>query len=471
MRRLASEDTPEFTPLEERAIVSVLLDVPEYCLRIKHLLHPDLFQALPAKFVVNELLGYIKAHGVVPTREMLKQIVRKLVTTDNPHWYEIDQLVTRPAHPRDVPAVEARLHEWANYRQVHKVYESPVVEEFRKGNIQAVIDVIEDLRSLNRPPYQSPIDVYRHPEIAFPERTDNHLTLALPRLQELLNDGGPSRGEVLLYLGRTGVGKSIMMCNDAVRSAQVGQGTMVISFENSEANTWRKFQAILTGIPLSELEARRAEVEKACRRALGTRDDGDLWARKWIAKSCSTIDVLEAIRELRHEGCKVDVVVLDYLELMIPASESGRDQPEYIRQQTIADDLKKLAAEADVLVISATQANREGVKRGAKLEMSMIGGSYGKAQGIDYLVAIDQDIEEKLGDPPRQRVTVLKKRNGPDGEPIDCAVTYDNQRVTQADLYREKMTGGFHPAISGGIGQAPTADSLGAGTEDEEDQE
>jgi hypothetical protein len=143
------------------------------------------------------------------------------------------------------------------------------------------------------------------------------------------------------------------------------------------------------------------------------------------------------------------VVAVDYLELMVPAGEYDRNQPEYLRQQIISDDLKKLAVEANVLVITATQANREGTKRGAKLEMHMVGGSYGKVQGIDYLVAIDQEPEEKLAEPARQWVSILKNRNGPDGEPIDCVISYDNQRVTQADRYTQLMTGGYQPLRTG----------------------
>jgi replicative DNA helicase len=477
LRRLAAddEDDPEFTPLEEQAIVSVLLDVPDYALRIHGLLHPDLFQTPPARFVVNELVGFIKAHGVVPTRPMLTQIVRKLVTNANPNWHDIDRLVTTPAHPRDVPAVEARLHEWANYRQLHKVYEPVVYEQFRKGNVQAVIDVLEDYRALNRPAHQSLIDVYRHPELAFPDLDTQHLALALPRLMELLNDGGPGRGEVLIYLGRTGVGKSILMANDAVASARAGQKTMVISLENSVEHTWQKFGAILTGIPLKQLAAERARVEKAFLREVGGYQDGNLFANRWPAKSCSAADVLEAIRERARDGWIADVVVIDYLELMVPAGEYDRNQPEYLRQQIIADDLKKLAGDANALVITATQANREGARRGAKLEMTMLGGSYGKAQPVDYVVAIDQEADEKMADPPRQWVSVLKNRNGPDGEAIGCVATYDNQRVTQADRYIQKITGGYQPH-SQRSGRAQTADGaaappVGDGPGESEDEE
>src|SRR5262249_26711931 len=154
--------------------------------------------------------------------------------------HEIETLVKARADFRDMPAVRARLQEWANCGQVHRVYEPEVYEQFRKGDIQAVLDVLEQARALNRPPYQPLIDVFKNPGLAFPEREDNLLTLALPTLLTWLNDGGPCRGEALQYFGRTNVGKSTLMANDAVASAKQGQKTVFISFENSVELTWKK---------------------------------------------------------------------------------------------------------------------------------------------------------------------------------------------------------------------------------------
>jgi RecA/RadA recombinase len=281
-------------------------------------------------------------------------------------------------------------------------------------------------------PNRQVFDVYKTPELAFEGKDTEHLQIALPSLQSLLNEGGPCRREVIQYLGRTGVGKSTIMANDAVHSAKNGQKTLVIGFENNVAKTWQKFYGILTGIETRELEANRHKLEFYCQQEIIDGMHSCLKANRWDSKSASADDVREAIRELKTQGWNADVVILDYLELMVPCQSSDRDQPEYLRQKAIAEDLKRLAQEEDVLVITAVQSNREGAKRGADLDLHMIGESYAKAHSTDYIVALNQTPEEQFAAQPELRVSIIKNRNGEGGRTIKCYVNYQTQRIAES---------------------------------------
>jgi intein/homing endonuclease len=101
----------------------------------------------------------------------------------------------------------------------------------------------------------------------------------------------------------------------------------------------------------------------------------------------------------RVHGINIDVVVVDYLELMKPR-EKRRDDNDYTVQKDISTDLCSLAKNENVLVFSAFQTNREGNSNlntssdDKVIDINKVAESYGKTFSVDYLVTINQNKSE-----------------------------------------------------------------------------
>lgn len=120
------------------------------------------------------------------------------------------------------------------------------------------------------------------------------------------------------------------------------------------------------------------------------------------------------------------VVIIDYLELL----RSTRDiQHEYQAQQRIAEELRGLAMEQDILVWTATQTNRQGRMKSIITDVEL-GDSYGKIRPCDFSMSLNQTEEEF--DNGTMRVYIMKSRNGVPRFTIPAKVDYGVLRMSES---------------------------------------
>ena len=146
---------------------------------------------------------------------------------------------------------------------------------------------------------------------------------------------------------------------------------------------------------------------------------------------CSVDHIYALIDNLkRKEGWKPDVVIIDYLDLMV-SRNAPYNSDDYTRQKHVATELRGLAKNENVLVFTATQTNRSGGEGGQPIDLSKTAESYGKQFALDYVISLNQSLEDKLERPPRIRFYVAKNRNGPKNEMITCEINYDTMVVKE----------------------------------------
>ena len=128
-----------------------------------------------------------------------------------------------------------------------------------------------------------------------------------------------------------------------------------------------------------------------------------------------------------YEDFEPDLLIIDYLELMRPTREI---QQEYLAQQRIAEEIRGLAMENDLLVWTATQSNRQG--RSVKIITDAeLGDSYGKIRTCDFAISLNQTEEEF--DEGKMRAFVIKSRNGKPRFVVPMQVDYGVLRMSEAD--------------------------------------
>lgn len=423
LQKLSADETEvQFEPFEEEAIVSIGLDNPEYFISIHHLLDANMFTLPHIKFIINELIACVDKHQTVPTRPAFLSIIKKQLTTDSIWWEEAVDAIRRPANYRDIPMVKEKLDGWIKRKQIEKLYAPEGLEAFESGDFERLIDIVEGITKFNQTSYQC-FSLVEDIEQLFVPSEGDHITTGYNSLDKHLNDGGPSAGEVIIYMGPTNVGKTIFLCNTAVAHFKAGFNTLVVTFELSTKKTARRILAPFTGIPVDNLNDHQVKLADSVRKMNATYGN-DIRILEWPPDEVSVNGIYTALQNLKRSfGFIPQSIVIDYMDLMVSSRDTDNDK-DYTRQKYVAYQIRALAKKSGCLVTTATQTNRSGNDISSGLiDLTKSAESYGKTMPTDYVVTLNQNVE--LHSKGQIMMYVAKNRNGPKNVSVLIDVNYN----------------------------------------------
>tara|TARA_R110000824_G_scaffold54689_4_gene151025 strand:- start:12269 stop:13576 length:1308 start_codon:yes stop_codon:yes gene_type:complete len=251
-----------------------------------------------------------------------------------------------------------------------------------------------------------------------------------PSLNQAL-EGGLASKELAMVVAPPGVGKSLYLANQAVRSCFDGQDVLYISLEMSEDRVAQRLDSIFTRIKQRELKSRVnsvkdriSEITKVSSSS-GTKL-GSLRIKEFPTKRATISAVRAFLVQLRnYENFSPDVIIIDYLELLVTDSNLA----EYQAQERLAQELRGLAIENECLVWTATQTNREG-RRVSIITDTELADSYGKTRVCDLVFSINQSEQEF--DSGKARAYIIKSRNGTSKFVVPIDINYDLLTISQS---------------------------------------
>jgi len=393
---------------EEEAIVSIALDNPEYFLSIHHLLDPAIFTRLHTKFLINELLDCAQRYQTIPTRPAFLKHIKKLLTVDYPGWEEAVEVVKRPASYRDIPMVKEKLDEWIKRKQIDKLYGPEGTSAYQSGDFTQLIDIVEGITKFQQVSYRCFSLVEDQDSLWLPSNNE-HITTGYKSLDRYLNNGGPSPGEVIIYMGPTNVGKSIFLCNTSVHHYKAGLNTLLITYELDRHKMAKRCLAPFTGIPINDLDNHRDRLKNEVQKTHCDHNH-DLKILEWPPDEISVHDIYAALQNLKRQfGFVPQSIVIDYMDLMVSCRNSDNEK-DYSRQKYIALQLCALAKKTNCVVTTATQTNRSGNDSSVNIDLTKAAESYGKMMPLDYVITINQSESQHAAG--KIVLYIAKNRNG-----------------------------------------------------------
>ncbi len=218
---------------------------------------------------------------------------------------------------------------------------------------------------------------------------------------ELLNritKGGFSRKTLNVILAGTGVGKTLIMCHLAAAALTFGKNVLYITMEMAEERIAERIDANLLNISLDDLI--RIPKSEYDRRIGGLRNktNGKLIIKEYPTASASVLHFRSLLNELHLKKNFVpDIIFIDYLNICISARiKMGSQVNSYTYIKSIAEEIRGLAVECDVPVISATQTTRGGFDN-SDPGLTDTSESFGLPHTVDFMMAaINTEELEKL---------------------------------------------------------------------------
>ena len=239
-------------------------------------------------------------------------------------------------------------------------------------------------------------------------------------------EGGMAAKEMAMVVAPPGVGKSLFLANQAVRSCMDGKNVLYISLEMSEDRVAQRLDSIFTRIEQRQLKSRIEDLKKRLDTvSTQVSNRGKLIIKEFPTKRC-TISTLRAfLNQLNNYSQFVpDVIIVDYLELLSTDTQAK----EYQAQERLAQELRGLATEYKCLVWTATQTNREG-KKVNLITDAELADSYGKIRVCDLAFSINQSEQEF--DERKARLYLMKSRNGRARFCVPVKIDYDRLVIVE----------------------------------------
>jgi len=428
-----SDTIKPFGPYEEEAIISLALDLPQFFTGVGRFLQPAMFARIECQWAIAEILNTYEKHGVVPTRKLLKDRLLASFTEDDP-YEAVLRVIEVPSDPRDTPLIKDTLLRWAKDRAYGLIYSDEAQDAYTRGDYEHLENIINQANRI-ADIGEKGFWFFDNYEKLFNPEVIEHRTTGFPYLDRMLNDGGPSPKEVLCWLGGTNVGKSILLCNNAISSVSgmgpdgtPGQNVLMITFELDTLKTAMRCLGAATNIPLNQI----IEHQDLVRRTINTIKqtyNKRFAIFEWAPDECSVTHIYALLDNLRRtESFRPDVIVLDYMDLMI-SRNNEYNKDDYTRQKHISNEIRGLAKNENVLIFTATQTNRSGSTSGPTgddvADLNKAAESFGKQFALDYVISLNQSRTQRRETPPQLTMYIAKNRNGPRNERVECEIDYN----------------------------------------------
>jgi len=241
--------------------------------------------------------------------------------------------------------------------------------------------------------------------------------------------GGFNRGELQIFAGGSGSGKSLFMQNLSVNWVEAGLNGVYITLELSEGLTAMRIDGMLTNTNSKSIFSDLDNVEMKVK--MMAKKFGTLQIKYMNAQS-TVNDIRAYIKELTIKtGKNVDFICIDYLDLLMPVSAKVSPNDLFVKDKFVTEEIRNLAKELNVLMVTAAQLNRSAVEE-IEFDHSHISGGISKINTADNVFGIF--TSRSMRERGRYQLQLMKTRSSSGvGQKIDLDFDIDCLRITDAD--------------------------------------
>ncbi len=407
----------------QKFLISFMLSNPDAFARCQAILNPSYFEGRFKK-VVRYLLDYSQQYRKVP----LHEDVNAQFQLDFEKIYTNDE--------RDTKAFLDTVEKFCRHKAIEAVILSgpEMLERDEYGDLERkikealLISLQNDLGT----------NYFSDPKLRLLALRDkNNMVSTGWRDVDQKLYGGLNRGEITLFAGSSGAGKSLFLQNISLNWLQMGLNVIYITCELSEHLTAMRLDSMLTGIPTRELFKKLDEVELTVK--LKAKNYGRLQI-KYMPPGTTTNGIKAYMKEFEIQtNIKPDALVVDYLDLLYPNSSRVNPSDLFVKDKFVTEELRALAVESNVLCVSASQLNRSAVQE-MDHDQSMIAGGLSKINTADNVLTIyTSDAMRQRGE---YRLQFLKTRSS-SGVGSKVLLNYDinSLRIFDADTDESNTSG------------------------------
>ena len=387
----------------EVLILRNLIYNEEYLRKVVPFIKPDYYEDHSQKILFEEILKFVQEYNQPPTKEVLCIETEKRSDINDTSFKEVTQLISQLEDaPTDFDWLVDTTEKWCRDRAIYlALMESIALADGKdeKKDRDAIPSILSNALAVSFDTHIGHdylIDYEQRYESY--HRKEDKIPFDLEYFNKITKGGLPNK-TLNIALAGTGVGKSLFMCHVASSALLGGKNVLYITLEMAEEKIAERIDANLLNVPIQEItELPKVMFEDKVTK-LANRTQGSLIIKEYPTASAHAGHFRSLLNELAlKKSFRPDIIFVDYLNIC--ASEryrAGSNVNSYTVVKAIAEELRGLACEANVPIVSATQTTRSGYGS-SDVELTDTSESFGLPATADLMFAlISTDELEGLG--------------------------------------------------------------------------
>jgi archaellum biogenesis ATPase FlaH len=238
--------------------------------------------------------------------------------------------------------------------------------------------------------------------------------------------GGMNRGELNIFAGGSGAGKSLFLANLGVNWALQGLNVVYLTLELAESLVSMRIDSMITGVSTKEIFRDLDDVEMKVK-IVGKKSG--LLQIKYMPSGKTVNDIRAYLKEYEIKvGKRVDVLLVDYLDLLMPIGKKISAENLFVKDKYVSEELRNLSMEKKVICVTAAQLNRGAVEE-VEFDHSHISGGLSKIQTADNVFGIF--TSRAMRERGRYQIQLMKTRSSSGvGQKVDLEFNIESLRIT-----------------------------------------
>ena len=230
------------------------------------------------------------------------------------------------------------------------------------------------------------IDDYES-RFAFYHRNENKIPFDLSLFNKITKGGLPNK-TLNVALAGTGVGKSLFMCHMAAATLLQGKNVLYITLEMAEEKIAERIDANLLNVNIKDIEDLPEQLFSSKVNRLAQKTTGKLIIKEYPTASAHSGHIKALLNDLSlKKSFKPDIIFIDYLNICASSRYKGALVNSYTYVKAIAEELRGLACEFDLPIVSATQTTRSGYGS-SDVDLTDTSESFGLPATADLMFAL-----------------------------------------------------------------------------------
>ena len=350
----------------ERTALSNLVSNEEYCRKVLPFIKPDYFSVKEERIVFEEITNFVDKYRKMPTKVSLEiEVESRKDLNETEHNKIVEIIKTLDATDVDMEWLVDTTEKFCKDKAIYNAIVdgiSIIDGKDKNRGADAIPSLLTDALAVS---FDNAVghDYFDDSEKRFDfyHKVEERIPFDLEFFNKITKGGLPQK-TLNIALAGTGVGKSLFMCHMAANCMNQGKNVLYITLEMAEERIAERIDANLMNVTMEDLHSLPKKMYDSKINKIIKETNGQLVIKEYPTASAHSAHFRGLIKELAiKRSFKPDIIFIDYLNICASSRFKGAaNVNSYMYIKSIAEELRGLAVETNVPIMSATQTTRSG---------------------------------------------------------------------------------------------------------------